>query len=122
MKAFTLELLVPLDIDYTYTFTAIDKNKKLSVPFRQNVYLIFKEAMVNIIKHAGAGKVDIVLTANRKSLQMRISDDGKGFSAMTNTRGRGVKNMYKRAKEIGGSLLIEEGEIGGTVLVLNAPF
>lgn len=122
MKAFTLELLVPLDIDYTYTFTDIDKNKKLSVPFRQNVYLIFKEAMVNIIKHADAREVNIVLTANRKSLQMRITDDGKGFSAMTKTNGRGVKNMDKRAKEIGGSLRIEQGESGGTMLVLNAPF
>ncbi len=122
MKAFTLELLVPLDVNYNYTFTNIDKNKKLSVPFRQNVYLIFKEAMVNIIKHADAHTVDIVLTATRKSLQMRIADDGKGFSDASNARGRGVKNMQKRAKQIGGSLSFENGENGGTVLLLTAPF
>ncbi len=121
MKAFTLELLVPLDVTYNYTFKNIDKNKKLNGLFRQSVYLVFKEAMVNIIKHADASEVNICLTVNRKYLEMRISDNGKGFSLKPKSIGQGLKNMDKRAKQIGGTLLIEEGKNGGVILVLNAP-
>ena len=118
MKAYTLELLAPVDINYKFDIQGIDLQKTLDVELRQNVYLIFKEAMNNILRHAAAKNVEIRLTGQRNQLCMQICDDGVGMPEIIMSRGQGLANMKKRAQKIGGILEISKGKSGGTEIKL----
>lgn len=98
-----------------YTFDSPDKpaQRKLSLLFRRNVYLIFKEILHNIAKHARAARVEIVLRETDGRLQLRVTDDGRGFSDTAPTRGAGLHNMRRRASQLGGTIEISTPHHGG---------
>jgi signal transduction histidine kinase len=121
MKAYTLELLVPFDIAHRFETRDIDPQKKLGVDARQNMYLIFKESMNNIIKHARASEVEIKLEQRKNTIIMTVTDNGNGFSENSISKGQGLNNMTKRAKRIGGKLDITTNEKGGTTVRLTLP-
>jgi len=122
MKAYTLEALVPFDIVHRFETIDIDPLQKLTVDTRQNIYLIFKEAINNIIKHAQATTVDIKLEGKKNMMVMTITDNGKGFSPSVVVKGHGLGNMEKRASRIGGKLEILPGKKEGTTIILVSPF
>ena len=83
---------------------ADSKNPNIPVPgpFRRNVYLIVKETLNNILKHANATTVHISYTENEGLFKLSIQDDGIGIN-MDNLRefGNGLKSMKDRAESIG---------------------
>ena len=121
MKAYTLEALVPFDIVHRFETFDIDPLQKLTVDTRQNIYLIFKEAINNIIKHAQATTVDIKLEGKKNMMVMTITDNGKGFSPSMVAKGQGLGNMEKRARRIGGKLEILAGKENGSKIILQMP-
>ena len=104
----------------------VDKNlKALKLPMgkRKNFYLIFKEAINNIYKHAGCRTVKVSITQQAQYIVMIITDDGAGFdSANAVPAGNGLKNMQARAKEIGARLNITSRLMKGTSIELKVPF
>ncbi len=84
--------------EISYRFEG-DTQEKLGVSLRENLYLIFKEAINNIAKHSNAGKVEIHLATNGQSFVMSIHDDGTGPQNERKT-GQGLSNMKMRAKRI----------------------
>lgn len=92
---------------------------RISQSFRRNVYLVVKEAVHNVIRHAQATEV-LISVNTTNGLNIVISDNGKGIDlSVKNSFGNGLKNMDGRMKEVNGSLLIN-GE-NGTVVSLHAP-
>lgn len=73
--------------------------------FILNVYRIYKESLVNVIKHSQAKNVAVALTITSNTIKLMIKDDGIGIPA-SHRPGRGLLNMKSRAKELGGSLTI----------------
>jgi signal transduction histidine kinase len=98
----------------------LDMQKKLPVNFRQNIYLIFKEAINNIAKHAEASHVDVEIKNINGHFNMAIRDDGKGWreNDYTKLSGHGLRNMKMRAARIGGDLNISRN--GGCTVSLTA--
>ena len=97
------------------------KPLKVSMEQRRNIYLIFKEAINNIAKHADASKVNVELSVIKNELKMSITDNGKGFDMTTNYEGNGLKNFKKRAAE-GFMDLKMNSKVGqGTRLEVTAP-
>ncbi len=95
--------------------------RKLRMDDRKNLYLIFKEALNNAVKHAQATRVVTHLKEVDGALELVIEDNGIGLPreerAMT-LGGNGLKSMRKRATELGGELeLRPAGQ--GTRLVLR---
>ena len=76
-----------------------DMNQKLEVPVKENLYLIFKEAVNNIAKHSNANRVDITLSVNGNEILLKIKDNGTEVTGSRKT-GQGLKNMQMRAKRI----------------------
>lgn len=72
---------------------------KLEVSMKENLYLIFKEAINNIAKHSNADRVDVSLSMDGTSFLMRVQDNGTKVSG-TRKSGQGLKNMRMRAKRI----------------------
>ena len=94
-----------------------------SVPFavniRRNVYLIFKEAVHNIVKHAEASRVEVEITVSGGLLRLAIIDDGRGFDPAAIAGGHGVGSMRRRAEDIGGRLEIQSAPGSGTQVRLR---
>ncbi|NND33283.1 MAG: hypothetical protein HKN76_11895 [Saprospiraceae bacterium] len=103
MKEHAAEMLFSGGISYQFHVKGILPDKKLPVQVRQNLYLIFKEAITNVAKHSSATKVNIYLNREGSHLEMIITDDGSGVSIngqKSSLNGSGLKNMEMRAKNI----------------------
>jgi signal transduction histidine kinase len=80
---------------------------------------VLREALTNVARHAGAGRVDVEVTANG-DLVLRVVDDGRGLG-QRRPGGKGLANMEARAARLGGSLLAKPGQEAGTVVEWRVP-
>lgn len=93
---------------------------------RRNILAIVKEALTNVLKHAGASRVTVSLRYEDPLLIITIQDDGRGFSraeieSTGDTGADGLTNMEERAAESGASLEIQTRPAGGTSIFLRVP-
>jgi signal transduction histidine kinase len=118
MRSFAYELLGAKKIEFEFEADDEAGRKKLSMDIRKNLYLIFKEATNNMVKYSDANKALFSIKAGKNELTMLIRDNGKGFDMAKETIGNGLKNMKKRAEEIGAKLLVESTQGSGTTIQL----
>jgi two-component system sensor histidine kinase ChiS len=88
----------------------------LSVEKRQNLYLIFKEAINNSVTHSNCSEILLDANVKGKILEMTLKDNGEGFIQSCSSQGNGLENMSRRAKTIGGSLNISSSQNEGTCI------
>jgi ligand-binding sensor domain-containing protein/signal transduction histidine kinase len=90
---------------------------------RHHLYLGFKEALHNVVKHAGATEVWLRLKIDSRQLTLVIEDNGRGFQlgAGAATGEDGLVNLGQRMSEIGGSFQQQSEPGQGTRTVLVAP-
>lgn len=81
-----------------------------------NLVRIFKEALMNAIKHAAASAITVTFNVSRRGLVLHIQDDGIGWDGNTKC-GRGSAFMKKRAEEVRGALAVAALEKGTRVSV-----
>ena len=78
---------------------------------RHNIFLAFKEALHNIVKHSGTQEVFVALATDELGFHLTLRDSGIGFDPATVTpspgHGNGLKNMKQRLEKIGGSCHIQ---------------
>jgi len=121
MRSFAHQLLKAKKVEYT--FEADEKLNSVALPMqvRKNFYLVFKEAITNLVKYSGASRVAISLNADNKSIILLIRDNGIGIPVNFETQGNGLMNMKRRAEEIHAHLNIisANGEGTGIELTLN---
>jgi ligand-binding sensor domain-containing protein/signal transduction histidine kinase len=92
--------------------------------FRHNVFLVAKEAMNNVAKHAQAQSVWVRARIEDGALVIEVQDDGRGpaDAATATERGRnGLRNMSRRMEDIGGTFSIGPAPERGTLVRLKAP-
>ncbi len=86
------------------------------------LYRIVQEALTNVVKHAGARSVSIVVAETDGSVSAIIEDDGRGFAPERLQRdGLGIAGMRERLALIGGALKLESSEGTGTTIVAEVP-
>lgn len=83
-------------------------------------YRIAQEALSNAVKHAEAEHVRVRLLRVEKGLELRVSDDGRGFDLDRGEPGLGVAGMRERALLVGGRLEIDSEPAAGTRVRLRA--
>lgn len=88
---------------------------------RKAVYLTVKEALHNALKHSGAREVRLELEWLDGVLQVRVSDNGRGFPGETRRFGNGLSNMRSRVESIEGHLLIESDATTGAKITFSVP-
>lgn len=98
-----------------------DLSCKLPLAFRQNVFLLFKEAVTNVAKHAQATQVGIHLHEDAGRWQLSIQDNGVGFAPDGDFPGHGLRNLRQRAERIGGEVKITSQPGQGTKVTLSVP-
>jgi signal transduction histidine kinase/streptogramin lyase len=97
--------------------------RELSTDLRHNLFLVVKEALHNIFKHANATEVHLRVAADEYDLKIVIEDNGCGFTnAPDNALSDGLRNMKQRMAEVGGDCTIE-GRVGsGTIVTVRLPW
>jgi signal transduction histidine kinase len=100
---------------------------------RREVFLIFKESVNNVLKHACATQVQIRFRLERERLELVVSDDGRGFDPFDSvtlsgeyepsdgTGGNGLYSMRRRAIEMGGRFDLRSKPGEGTTVTLSLP-
>lgn len=100
----------------------INEEMMMSGEVRQNIFLVFKEAVNNMIKYAEATACAIHLFIRNNQFVMQITDNGKGSDGTVKGSGAGWKNMQKRAESLNGKLVIESISGKGTVITMSLPY
>lgn len=93
----------------------------LDTGWRRAVFFLFKEAVHNAVRHAEAKEICIEILWSRSAFTLRVEDDGKGFAVDDAHHGRGLRTLYERASEAGGTLTFESREGYGVLVLFKAP-
>ncbi|MCM3718650.1 GAF domain-containing sensor histidine kinase [Fictibacillus phosphorivorans] len=100
---------------------------RLSQMVEKVIFDIFQESLQNVLKHAKAAKVTIILSYSSDQVTFRIKDDGVGFSlyeSMIKARQEphyGILNMNEQSDTLGASLHIDSAKGKGTEIKLQIP-
>jgi signal transduction histidine kinase len=106
--------------------------RPLTAETRHNLFLAFKEALNNAVKHAGSVEIRISLLIEPGGFSLQIEDKGRGFLIETvgstqspnsgrQTSGHGLQNMRQRLAQIGGRCDIHSVPGEGTTVRLVVP-
>jgi len=104
MREYGTTMLEAKGIDYVFDFPTEAPSFKLPMDVKNNIYLIFKEAVNNLSKYAGCSLCKLSLSFSEKNIYLTIEDNGKGFDEATIIHNGGLNNMRHRAQEIKGVL------------------
>jgi signal transduction histidine kinase len=115
MRAFAEKNLALKNITHEFIIADIDTKKFIDPEKRQTIYLIFKEAITNIIKHCEGNHVVIKFAHEKNDLLLSLHDNGPE-KENCNSDGLGLSNMKMRAEKIGGMLVTKYD--GGFVVEL----
>ncbi len=89
------------------------------------LFRILQEALTNVVRHAGASRVNISLGQDERAILLTVSDNGHGFTPSAMGRSNpalGLLGMRERAAAVGGELTIESRIDQGTFIVLRVPW
>ena len=95
--------------------------ERLPTDVETALYRIVQEALTNVVKHAQATAVSIVLAPKDRAVTALIEDDGRGFTPDGSGEGLGLLGMGERLALLGGRLKIESSHGAGTTIVAEVP-
>ena len=85
------------------------------------LYRVVQEALTNVVKHAQAEHVSVLLHVKEGRVAVVIEDDGRGFAEGDETTGIGLLGMRERVALVGGSVTVESRPGAGTTIVVEVP-
>jgi PAS domain S-box-containing protein len=109
--------------DISCTFRGDIEEDALDVERTTTAFRILQEALTNVVRHAQAGRVEVVLTGNANEMTMLVRDDGRGItvSERDHPRSIGLLGMRERARMQGGTLEVRGVAGRGTTVSLRLP-
>jgi signal transduction histidine kinase len=121
MRRYAAELFDATNIHYELYLDPAFEVRKLAMEQRRDIYLLYKEAVNNISKHAGAKQVSIQLSIEHNHLLLHVKDDGKGFDITIGSDRHGLKGMKERVNKWKGEIAIESALQKGTAICIKLP-
>jgi PAS domain S-box-containing protein len=119
-KTFSQESHLPI----RFKSVGFREGERLLPDVETTLYRIVQEALNNVVRHAKASRVDVVLERSDDSMIVIVEDDGQGFDMeLVKDTGRlGLLGMKERAEMLGGTLTVESVPGGGTTLFAEVPY
>src|SRR6185369_11309940 len=101
--------------------------ESLSGAKRTVLFRVAQEALNNVVRHAQATEVKIVLTENAGVVRMEVSDNGRSFGVAKTLRAKtnkrlGLVGMRERVEMVGGTLALDSSPGRGTTVRAEIPF
>jgi signal transduction histidine kinase len=113
------EILQQLEIKLVTSNLEKLNSIRLPLEQRQNIYLIFKEALNNSIKHSKCSEIKIDIIIERSKITISLEDNGLGFDEKKSNLGNGLVNIKNRAKKINGKVSINSEKNIGTKITFK---
>ena len=121
MRRYASELFDARNIHYDLKMDPHIADKKIGMEQRRDLFLIFKEALNNIHKHAKATSVNISLFIEKDILNLDISDNGVGFDTARPTHRNGISNIKNRVSRWKGNITVDSQNDTGTTIKIRLP-
>ncbi|RMG56375.1 MAG: hypothetical protein D6723_00495 [Acidobacteria bacterium] len=128
IRRFASDVLGVQGIGWKFQTPPEPEKVKLTPEQRRHIFLIFKEAIHNIVRHADCTFVSLTIHVAGGRLVAEIHDDGRGFLVPATPElirqdrpGHGLESMRARAAALGGQLHIDSAPGRGTHLILSIP-
>lgn len=126
IDSYCLQLKKNYDIDIQ--FHNQTDEPKISSIYKITLYRILQEACYNVIKHANASKIDVILSCSEKKIKMTVQDNGCGFDVSKLQKpsekipyGFGISMMKERVTLLGGVFQITSNIEEGTTVSVEIP-
>lgn len=106
-----------------WKFSANEEAWQVELPEEEtrHLFLFFREALHNIMRHAKAGKVEIRIEKTDGHFQLTVKDDGIGIAPEKLERGSTLRALRQRTEALGADLRVESVPGEGTRLMLSVP-
>jgi signal transduction histidine kinase len=121
MRRFATEVFTPRGIEFSFHAPDGDHDLKLGASVRRDVFLVFKEALNNAVRHSACTSVLMDFQVERSWLILTVRDDGCGFDSEKASEGQGLLSMTRRARGLGGELRVDSKPGRGTEICLRVP-
>jgi len=128
VRALASELFEGQHIRSTIDAPADIPHVPLASEQRRHIYLMLKEILTNVVRHARATRVTVRFTVSGAGIRFEVSDDGVGLNeyeadqAQGGLGGRGLQNLHQRAAALGGTVRFSSnGPHGGTTVIVDVP-
>ena len=119
---YTREFLRPAGISYKLDLPMELPRLSLTGEVRHNLFMAFKEALNNAVKHGDPQRVRLALALAADRFALTVEDDGCGFTAGPGqAESDGLENMQQRMSSIGGACRVESAPGKGTRVMLEIP-
>ena len=113
----------------TFDLHLMLEERRLPAAVETTLYRVLQEAVTNVARHAGAGRVGIILEASEQEVRLIVEDDGRGFTWEAGRPGEhaapscrlGLLGMRERLSLVGGTLEVETSPGRGTTLFTRVP-
>jgi signal transduction histidine kinase len=102
-------------------FEASTIKRRLPMEVETAIYRIVQEALTNVVKHAHAQRVSVLVTSADGRIKAVIEDDGTGFDASSPDGGIGLIGMRERLELVDGTLTVETSPTSGTTVAAEVP-
>jgi signal transduction histidine kinase len=119
-RRFASDFFTAAKIDFTFQ-APDEQNIRVGADVRRQLFLIFKEAANNVVRHSDCTNADIGLTIEDGLLTLTVKDNGCGFDMAKATEGNGLINLRERAHMLNAELLVDSQPGKGTTVTLRAP-
>jgi signal transduction histidine kinase len=119
VRDFADDLFAADDIHFQLRVPDRDSNLSIGADMRRQVFLVIKECIHNIVRHAKCTRVEIDVRVESKRLVVEVRDNGVGFDPSAAVNGHGLASMRDRVRRLGGKIDIAVGDRGtGVTLVV----
>jgi signal transduction histidine kinase/ligand-binding sensor domain-containing protein len=121
MKSFAEEMETIYGFSIVFDIDEAVTTLNLDMEHRYELLAIFKEALINAVKHSGGKNIQVSLRLKQARFFMLLEDDGRGFDTDKAALGRGINDMRRRAAAIKAGFYIESNINTGTIVKVEMP-
>ncbi len=121
MRHFASDVLTARRVEFVFRAPDAERDVQVGANVRREIFLIFKEAVNNLVRHSGCAKAEIEFRLADDCLILIVSDNGRGFDVLRESDGHGLSSMQERTKGLGGDLELVSERGAGTKLTFTVP-
>jgi len=128
MKKVNLQEILQTLIDRFHVTTGIKTSfiyngsgQTIADDLKLNIYRVVQEQLNNILKHAKASNIKVLVEAGDENIRVLVTDDGRGFEVDSKKNGIGLANMVNRVESFNGTIHIQSSPGNGCSIDINVP-